>query len=68
MARERLFYPPRTFPGVDHWQVQLLHVDGNWRTWTEHQTEHAAAARLARILERSPNETGIRIAHVAAPL
>jgi len=43
----RVWYPPQTLIGP-HWEVQLLHVNGHWVTYTEHTSPESAYALAAR--------------------
>lgn len=61
MKRERLWYPPNSFAGVTHWAVESLRLDGQWRTYTEHETREAAHAQLARLQERYPKTCNSRV-------
>lgn len=35
------WFPPTSLMGR-HWRVEILHVSGTWRWYTEHLTEHQA--------------------------
>lgn len=63
--KERLFYPPNSFTGSDHWVVQTLRVDGSYRTYTEHQTKAAAVEQLGRMVARYPSHQ-LRLVEVKA--
>jgi len=52
---ERLFYPPNSFVGVDHWAVETYRIDGTYRVYTEHETKEAAIAQLDRMISRYPS-------------
>ena len=52
---ERLFYPPNSFVGVNHWVIETLRVDGTYRVYTEHETKEAAIAQLDRMISRYPS-------------
>ena len=52
---ERLFYPPNSFAGVDHWAIETYRIDGTYRVYTEHETKEAAIAQLDRMIGRYPS-------------
>jgi predicted FMN-binding regulatory protein PaiB len=53
--KERLWYPPNSFAHVPHWELQVLRVTGEWRTYTEHPTADNARAHQMRLADRWPN-------------
>ena len=63
--KERLFYPPNSLTGSDHWAVQTLRVDGSYRTYTEHQSKTAAVEQLGRMIARYPSHQ-LRLVEVKA--
>jgi hypothetical protein len=54
MKHQRLWYPPNSFGGSIHWEVQTLRVTGEWMTYTEHPSADSATAQLHRMMERYP--------------
>jgi len=44
---KRTWHPPHTLIGP-HWEVQLLHVRGDWVTYTEHTSQQSAQALADR--------------------
>jgi hypothetical protein len=65
MKRERLWYPPNSFPGVSHWAIETYRADGTYRVYSEHLTKAAAVAQLGRMVLRYPSHQ-LRLQEVAA--
>ena len=60
---ERLWYPPNSFEGMTHWEVETHRADGTYRVFTEHETQAAAEAQLNRMALRYPTHA-LRLQHV----
>jgi hypothetical protein len=47
------WFPPTSLTGR-HWRIEVRHIDGSWRCYTEHMTQHDAESALRYRHELSP--------------
>ena len=50
------WHPPTSLTGT-HWRVELLHLSGDWRWYTEHRTEYDAERFANYKREYYPHES-----------
>lgn len=65
MKSERLFYPPNSLNGINHWAIKTLRLDGSYCTYTVHATKEAAIKQLDRMIGRYPSHQ-LQLIEVAA--
>lgn len=55
MTPDLSWYPPTSLMG-HHWRVEILHVSGTWRWYTEHLTQDNAEVFCAYKRELYPGD------------